>query len=146
MDFQGALLKYGITQDDSFNIDETGFRIGYLGSQLVITHLATKAVYLSDLDNREMVSSVECISGSGWAVKSMIIMAGSVLMEKHFDNAIDDDVLFATSESGYSNAYLGLEWLKHFDKQTASQRKGKYRMLVFNGHGSHLTDEFTYYC
>ena len=38
-------------------------------------------------------------------------------MEKHFDSAIDDGVLFAISESGYSNAYLGIEWLKHFDKQ-----------------------------
>jgi hypothetical protein len=25
MDFQGVLLKYGITQDDTFNMDETGF-------------------------------------------------------------------------------------------------------------------------
>jgi hypothetical protein len=66
-----------------------------------------------------MASSVECI-------KSMIILAGSILMEKHFDNAIDDGVLFAMSESGYSNAYLGIEWLKHFDGQTAGRRKGKY--------------------
>jgi len=41
-------------------------------------------------------------------------------MEKHFDNAIDNRVLFGMSESGYSNAYLGIEWLKHFDRQTAS--------------------------
>jgi hypothetical protein len=69
MDFQGVLLKYGITQDDTFNMDETGFRIGCLGSLLVITHLATKAVYLSDPDNRKMVSAVECISGGGFAIK-----------------------------------------------------------------------------
>jgi hypothetical protein len=92
----------------------------------VITHLATKAIYLSDPENREMVSAVECISGSGFAIKSIIIIVGSVLMEKHFNNAIDDEVLFATSESGYSNAYLGMEWLKHFNRQTAGWRKGKY--------------------
>jgi hypothetical protein len=85
----------------------------------VITHLNTKAVYLSDLDNCEIVSSVECISSSGFALKSMIILARSILMEKHFDNAIDNGVLFGMSESGYSNAYLGIEWLKHFDRQTA---------------------------
>ena len=75
----------------------------------MITHLATKAVYLSNLDNREMASFVECISRARWAVKSMIILARTVLMEKHFDNAIDNDVLFAISKSGYSNAYLGLK-------------------------------------
>jgi hypothetical protein len=67
-------------------------------------------------------------------------------MEKHFDNSIDDDILFGISEIGYTNVKLGMEWLRHSDKQTASRRKGKYRMLVFDGHGSHLTDEFTYYC
>jgi DDE superfamily endonuclease len=111
----------------------------------VITHLNTKAVYLSDPDNREMVTSVECISGGGFVIASMIILAGSVLIEKHFDNSIDDDVLF-DSETGYTNAKLSMEWLRHFDKQTASRQKGKYRMLVFDGHRSYLTDEFTYYC
>jgi hypothetical protein len=75
----------------------------------VITHLATKAVYLSNLDNCEIASSIECISRARWAVKSMIILAKTVLIEKHFDNTIDNDVLFAISKSGYSNAYLGLE-------------------------------------
>jgi hypothetical protein len=88
----------------------------------VITRLNTEAVYLSNLDNREMVSSVECINGGGFALKLMIILAGSILMEKHFDNGIDDGVLFGMSESGYSNTYLGMEWLKHFDRQTASRR------------------------
>jgi hypothetical protein len=123
MDFQGVLLKYSITQDDTFNIDETRFQIGCLGSLLVIMHLAIKAVYLSNLDNRKMVSAVECISGGGFAIKLMIIMAGSVLIEKHFDNTIGDRVLFATSESGYSNAYLGMEWLKYFDRQTAGKKR-----------------------
>ena len=61
-------------------------------------------------------------------------------------NSIDDNILFGISEIGYTNVKLSMEWLWHFDKQTASQRKGKYRMLVFDGHRSHLTDEFTYYC
>jgi hypothetical protein len=86
----------------------------------VITHLNTKAVYLFDLDNCEIVSSVECISSSEFALKSMIILAKSILMEKHFNNAIDDGVLFGISESSYSNAYLGIEWLKHFNRQTGS--------------------------
>ena len=145
-DFRNAQIKYGIAQDDIYNMDETGFRIGCLGSQIVITHLNTKAVYLSVPDNRKMVTSVECISGGGFAIAPMIILAGSVLMKKHFDNHINDDVLFSISDSGYINSYLCIEWLRHFNKQTNSKRKGKYRMIIFDGHESHLTDEFTYYC
>jgi len=39
----------------------------------------------------------------------MIILARTAFMEKHFDNAINNRVLFVISESGYSNAYLGIE-------------------------------------
>jgi len=39
----------------------------------------------------------------------MIILTKTVLIEKHFDNIIDNNVLFAISESGYLNAYLGLK-------------------------------------
>jgi hypothetical protein len=117
MDFQGVLIKYKITQDDLYNIDKTSFWIGCLGGQLVITHLNTKAVYLSNLDNCVIVLSVECISSSEFALKLMIILAKSILMEKHFNNAIGNGVLFGISESSYSNAYLGIEWLKHFNRQ-----------------------------
>jgi hypothetical protein len=107
-------------------MDETGFRIGCLGSEIVITHLNTKAVYLSDPDNCEMVMSVEYISGDGFTIAPMIILAGSVLMEKHFDNHINYDVLFSISDSGYINSYLCMEWLRHFNKQTNSKRNGEY--------------------
>ena len=77
-------------------MDETSFRIGCLGSQIVITAFETPRRFIyDDPDNREMVSAVECISGGGFALKSMIILAGTVLMEKHIHNAIEDGVLFA---------------------------------------------------
>lgn len=49
------------------------------------------------------------------------------------------------SGSGYSSAYLSIEW-KHFDRQTVSRRRGKYRLLIFDGYRSHLTRKFTCYC
>ena len=106
----------------------------------------TKAVFLSDPDNRELLTSVECISAGGWAIEPMVIMAGRVFLEKHFDNDLNDDVLFAISDTGYSNAILGIEWIKHFQKQTVRKVKGVWRMLIFDGHSSHLIDEFIYYC
>jgi hypothetical protein len=75
----------------------------------------------------------------------MVVIQGSVFLEKHFDNNLHNDVLFACSESGYSNEKLGFEYLKHFERQTKARTVGKYRMLIFDGHGSHLTDEFLIY-
>jgi len=143
LDFQHAIQKYGIAQDDVYNFDETGFRIGVLtGGTKVITHVATKAVYLSDPDNRESITSVECISAGGDVIAPMIIMAGKVMLEKHFDNSLNSDTLLAVSESGYSNDVLGLKWLHHFHRFTEAKKKGVWRMLIFDGHGSHLSDDF----
>jgi DDE superfamily endonuclease len=39
-----------------------------------------------------------------------------------------------------------MSWLRHFDKFTASRTKGAYRLLIFDGYGSHVTQGFLQYC
>jgi hypothetical protein len=39
----------------------------------------------------------------------MIIMLGIVFKEQHFNNDLDDDVLFGMLESGYTNDQLSFE-------------------------------------
>jgi len=99
-------------------------------------------VYLSIPNNRESISSVECISASGEMIPPMIIMSGKVMLEKHFDNDLNSSTLLGISESGYSNDELGLKWLHHFHRFTEGKKKGVWRMLIFDGHGSHLSDDF----
>jgi len=76
----------------------------------------------------------------------MIIFASAYHLRKHFDNDMDGDILFARSPTGYSNDKLGLVYLKHFNWFTESSTKGSYRMLVFDGHSSHVTQPFINYC
>jgi hypothetical protein len=117
-DFCDMLKKFGIDTADIYNMDQTGFRIGVMGGRIVITHLNTKAVYLSDLDNRESLTAVETICADGSIIAPMLILKGEVLLEKYFDNDLDNDTLFATSSSGYSNEGLAMKYLIHFDNQT----------------------------
>src|SRR6266536_1261664 len=76
----------------------------------------------------------------------MIILSGIVMLEKHFDNDLDDDTLMAITSSRYSNNLMGMEYIQHFHKMTEHLAKGKYRMLIFDGHGSHILDNFTWFC
>jgi len=41
---------------------------------------------------------------------------------------------------------VGLDWIKHFDFYTAPRTKGKYRLLILDGHESHHSTEFELYC
>jgi hypothetical protein len=61
-----------------------------------------------------------------------------IFKEQHFDNDLDNDVLFGLLESGYTNNQLSFEWIKHFNKQTRDSKKGKYKLLIMDRHRSYL--------
>jgi hypothetical protein len=145
-EFYSALEKWGITFADVYNMDETGFRIGVLRGRIVITHLNTKTVYLADPDNRESLTTIETVCANGSAIPPFLILKGEVLQEEHFENELEDEAVLSTSPSGYTNEQLSMKFIKHFHNQTYKKTKGRWRMLIFDGHGSHTSKEFLYYC
>jgi hypothetical protein len=130
--------------ENLYNFDETGFRIGCLTGQIVFTQ-TDRQVYILDLDNYELVTSIESISAIGKTTNLMIIMPGQQIKEKHFPKGLNDGIRIVVSESGYTNDILSFEWLKHFNVQT-QPLNSEWRMLVIDGYGLHLTIEFVDYC
>ena len=57
-------------------MDETGFWIGVIVGQIVITHFTTKAVYLADPDNRESLIGVETARTDDTTIPLMPILKG----------------------------------------------------------------------
>lgn len=52
-----------------------------------------------------------------------------------------------SSPSGWTNNDIGLAWLEQvFDRYTKPKARLKYRLLIVDGHGSHLTQDFIEYC
>jgi hypothetical protein len=49
------------------------------------------------------------------------------------------------SKNGWTNNALSLEWLKHFDAHTKTRKVGVYRLLILDGHESHLNQDFKDY-
>ena len=54
----------------------------------------------------------------------MVILAATQFLGRWFNNDIEDNTLFAVSETGYSNDELSLDWVKHFDKYSSQRQKG----------------------
>ena len=48
--------------------------------------------------------------------------------------------------SRYSNNKLALDHLKYFNLWSSKRQVGAYRLLIFNGYGSHLIYKFIEYC
>jgi hypothetical protein len=144
---QKTIIQYGIDPDDIYNFDETGFAMGLIATAKIVT----RAEYygrrvLLQPGNRAWVTTIECINASGWALPPCVIFKGKVYIESWFDG-LPKDWRFEVSPNGWTSDEIGLRWLERlFIPSTSSRTKGKYRLLILDGHGSHLTAEFDQIC
>lgn len=137
---------YGINREDVWNMDETGFMIGYGRNELIVTKKGRNTT-LGLPQIRESATLVEAISAGGRFIPPMVILKGKRHMAKWYDDSIpiDPKALIGVSESGFTNDELTLHWIKHFEYYTRENRVGNCRLLLLDGYGSHLTFEFIQY-
>jgi hypothetical protein len=63
------------------------------------------------------------------------------------DDALPFDWRIEVSENGWTTDEIGLRWLrKVFIPATTSRTIGRYRLLIIDSHGSHLTPAFDKAC
>ncbi|KAH5617394.1 hypothetical protein HBI81_261120 [Parastagonospora nodorum] len=143
-----TIAKYGIHQDDVHNFDETGFQMGIIGSMKVVTGAERRArPELVQPGDREWVTVIQSICAAGYATPPFIIYKGRVHISAWYEEAsIPRNWKLSVSENGWTNNALGLEWLKHFDAHTKARQMGAYRLLILDGHESHLNQDFKDYC
>jgi hypothetical protein len=142
-----TILQFGIDPDDVYNFDETGFAMGLTATAKVISrseYYGRRA--LLQPGNREWVTVIECTNAAGWALPPCVIFKGKVFIESWFDG-LPEDWRFEVSPNGWTSDEIGLRWLeKLFIPTTSSRTKGGYRLLILDGHGSHLTPKFDEIC
>jgi hypothetical protein len=146
---QKTTLKYGIHKDDIYNFDETGFAMGLTATAKVVT----RAEYygrrsLLQPGNREWVTAIECTGASGYSLPPMVIFKAKLFTKGWAQELkLPGDWQFQVSPNGWTSDEIGLCWLKKvFIPSTSSRLKGIYRLLVLDGHGSHLTPKFDEIC
>ena len=140
--------KYGITDGDFYNFDETGFMMGMICPSMVVTRSdrrgKSKAIQPG---NREWATAITCISGDGFNVPPFLLVQGVCHLSNWYtDGGLPDSWAIKPTSNGWTDNETGLDWIKHFDKHTKARTKGAFRMLVLDGHESHQSVEFELYC
>jgi len=152
---QQKIVEYEIEPAHTYNMDEKGFAIGVLGRTKRIfsrRQWEKKEVRQARQDgNREWVSVLASICADGTALPPGIIFASkNSTIQSRWVADIEPgkhSVHVASSPTGWTNNDLGLAWLEQvFDRYTKEKARRKYRLLIVDGHGSHLTKEFLEYC
>jgi hypothetical protein len=140
--------KYGIVDDDTYNFDETGFMMGIIFAGMVVTTSDGRGkAKLAQPGNREWATVIQGVNALGWAIPPFIILAAQYHLANWYTECdLPADWRIATTDNGWTTNAVGLDWIKHFDFHTAPRTKGKYRLLILDGHESHHSTEFELYC
>jgi hypothetical protein len=140
--------KYGIQDCDFYNFDETGFMMGMIRVGMVVTRSERigrpKAIQPG---NREWATAICSVAADGHIVPPFLCIAGRFHLAAWYSSGhIPSNWVVKTTQNGWTDHNTGLEWLQHFDQHTRARQKGRYRMLVLDGHESHINAEFNEYC
>ena len=148
------MLEYGIIDENTYNADEKGFAIGVTNCS---KRVFTKAVWASKEctaaiqdGNREWITLLACVCASGEALPPALIYEGKAGLQSSWVDAVETykhQLFFANSASGWTNNELGLAWLEQvFQRFTKEKARRQWRLLILDGHGSHVTTEFIDFC
>ncbi len=149
------IAEYDVQPENTYNMDEKGFMIGVCGrSKRVFDKLLFgRRQYKQSLHdgNREWVTLLAAICADGSHLPPGIIFpaAGRAVQASwvHSINPAKHSIHFTTSPNGWTNNDLGLTWLEQvFDRYTKAKARRRWRLLIIDGHGSHVTKAFIDYC
>jgi hypothetical protein len=92
-----------------------------------------------------MLTVIECCDAEKYVLPSFIVSKGAAQYMGWHSGTTDSDFVFASSPNGWTDDKLALAWLKHFNDHTEERAEGLPRLLIVDGHGSHVTLEFCEY-
>jgi hypothetical protein len=89
---QRTIDENGIQPEDIYNFDETGFAMGLISTQKVITRIDIygKGRRLLQPGNREWVTTIKAIGANGYSLPPYMIFKGKVAIASWFDNLPKD--------------------------------------------------------
>ncbi|EGU77894.1 hypothetical protein FOXB_11595 [Fusarium oxysporum f. sp. conglutinans Fo5176] len=96
-----------------FNADECGVRIGALRERLevvIVKKILNTKHKVVAFSNRESTTMLECANAAGlfktWPTESWDV------------DALDEAIRFARSETGFPNAEITMDWIRHFNRNS----------------------------
>lgn len=143
--FEAIKTRYGITNEIIWNMDEHGIAVGLCTNIRVLASSRKTRTYNVSSQNREWVSVIECISADGAFIKPLIIFKGMSVQSSWFEECTPDWI-FMTSENGWTSYRVAIGWLNDIFIPETQRSPPVPRLLLMDGHGSHVDLEFQYAC
>src|SRR5437868_8341516 len=158
-DLYCIIREHNIRLKEIFNADETdssylrslltiGCSIGTLQTSNVVIDTSVSEAYEAQPGRQEWLTVIECMSAVGEKIPPYIIFKGQNLMTSRLPKLKPKGWMWAANASGWTNNYYGMQWIKYFESSTREQLQSPddYRLLLCEGHDSHVSVEFVSFC
>ncbi len=139
-----------IPKDHVWNTDEMGLMEGVGDNGVVLGDALKKLSFNKDAGKRTWTTVVEAISAGGRVFPPLPIFPSKDVQQQWFSNRDEEDFIdwtFTTSPNGWTSHEIALKWLKEvFIPFSKPSNPDQWRLLVLDGHSSHITEEFMWNC
>jgi hypothetical protein len=150
--FWAIIEEYDLYPEDIHNMDEKGFMQGVIAKERVIVsrdqHFKGKSFITQD-GSREWTTIIDCVSMDGRKTSPWVIFKGIVCKKAWMTRILEYNPLshITMSHNGWTDNAIGLEWfIKVFIPETKPSIEGRWRLMLFDGHSSHITSEVIRTC
>ena len=138
---------YRVLPKNTWNMDETGLGTGVCGNSYVLTKSTKSKAHIKSPETREWVSMIEGGSATGARITTTVIFKGKDIQTTWFNKEKLQKTYFTTSTNGWTSNRIAFNWLKHvFLPETEPDDKAEWRILLLDGHGSHICADFMWEC
>jgi len=145
---QQTIEEHDVSPQNVYNMDESGFAIGSTQGACVIIDSRIRSQFQARPGRQEWVTVIECICGDGTVIPPLVIFRGANLNTEWLVPAeLTPGWRFSTSNKGWTSDIHAIQWLTRcFEPATREKANGGYRVLILDGHGSHITVDFISHC
>lgn len=144
-----VISEFNISPENCYNIDETGSSIGTLQKGHVIVDTTIQSKYELEIGRQEWVTCIECICQDGSSLSPTIIFKGVKVLDKWIPHNTEGaaEVSWKATENGWISNDRAVQWLREkFEPQTRAKANGGRRLIICDGHDSHISAQFIAYC
>ena len=153
--YHNVVSEHNIQPKDTYNIDEKGTAIGIIIEERCIVSKSEKQPKSVQDGNREWCTVIECISLKAQVLSPWIIFKAKLrkpewfkkLKELREEAGEEEPGHICISDNGWTDNELGIRWLEDcFSPETSKNQKGEWRLLLWDGHTSHISSSAIRYC
>jgi 4-hydroxybenzoate polyprenyltransferase len=144
--YKAIQQEHNIRPEHTWNMDEHGLAQGMCTNCRVLGSSSCNSTYVKTPEEREWVTICECCSTLGQKIRPLIVFKGKSLQTTWFKAESVPDWFYTHSQNSWTSNNIAYEWLKKIFIPDTNPGDGSHRMLIMNGHSSHITTDFMFEC